>query len=943
MPNEVKFTVSGDASSFERTMHKLQQMASSLQAQLRSVDVSTPGGTAEATALGRRLAGVSTAQTQLAASSSTSPGGRGTQAPLSVDVARALASGGETLRGGIASAWDPKTTKFVPSLVRSAAASAGLDSGTADILVNALSGVSKRPEGGIPSAAGMPAFSSFVRAAVADVQDANDGRGYGQSMNNGQWRSIRESASTGGFDPNERGSFNSSDLYQAPPGSGGGGGGRGGGGRGGKRGGRGGGGSGGGSGSDDDDTMSMSAVFGSYKGFLPPGMAYGLGRAGMAFAHVYAMQQTEQARSILTGHPDYMAQAGATGGVIGAIAGGAIGYLAGGPIGAGFGAGIGSTAVSAIFEKSAAEKTAATNTAVMMIPTGGLVAGLHGSYGATSEPGFIKPPFSFGGNKTVSSYPPAMTEAGKIRSWAYRLSRQQHINILGPGSKGWSYADLSNTDPFGASQQEIASGYGNIFSGMFEGGIDPTMLTGGIVYGEAPPTMPGAPMSQKQFNDWALPRGMGSTVGDMVGGLSKKASAYIAWATGYGQGKAPAIDFDNLAKQTGISANDIAVLKNFAAYGKGVKDFETNFKDYKKNNLGADVNEEFAKWVTGNISSRYGTKVDEITKMIAPVFGSLPETGGNLADILLKFGAGTTYRYLEGLTPFGEKPQIVAGDLMHSSAQIRGDERRAKLGSLGFRGVGKTVGSALEDQMRDIAAVPGGEDSEAYGVARQKRKGAMVQEFDEEDATGYEMTMTRYEGMRSRAKLLPYSPGVGYAYALRGIGMRSTRLRTLESRRDRLRKEGTLSERDELSFAQQEESLQTANAQDVAMLSEGMEDRMPVMSAGTPGGFRKFDSMSLAAYHLAMMASPMRRFGAVSGRQAREQDEFVSAFVGHPNRPHSPNMMDSAESLAALKEIAGLLRQAVYGRGSYERNNGMAGDLNSQGRSPNSGNNFRGN
>jgi len=117
-------------------------------------------------------------------------------------------------------------------------------------------------------------------------------------------------------------------------------------------------------------------------------------------------------------------------------------------------------------------------------------------------------------------------------------------------------------------------------------------------------------------------------------------------------------------------------------------------------------------------------------------------------------------------------------------------------------------------------------------------------------------------------------------------------------------------------MVQQMEGLQTANAQGIANLSEGFENRLPAMSAGRSRFFGRFNSLDGAAMNLAGLGHPSRAFGAMNGRQLQNQDDFVKAFALPANASvgvgSTTSAMNNPQVVGLLERIA----RALEGKNS---------------------------
>lgn len=160
--------------------------------------------------------------------------------------------------------------------------------------------------------------------------------------------------------------------------------------------------------------------------------------------------------------------------------------------------------------------------------------------------------------------------------------------------------------------------------------------------------------------------------------------------------------------------------------------------------------------------------------------------------------------------------------------------------------------------------------------------------MQKEDLAGYSLERMRQGNMERRMASSPYAPGYRFGLALQGIGMRQRRAAQLRARREGLAAKGELSPERGYEIESELEGLTTENYEAVAGMAEGVENRMPALSAGRVARFSRMDSIQMAAMNLGRMGHPGRSMGAGSGRQLAMQDAFVRAMVGGLDiGPHS--------------------------------------------------------
>ena len=321
--------------------------------------------------------------------------------------------------------------------------------------------------------------------------------------------------------------------------------------------------------------------------------------------------------------------------------------------------------------------------------------------------------------------------------------------------------------------------------------------------------------------------------------------------------------------------------------------------------------ETLAETYTRRLGTLFGNEAPEVSKQIAPIFGSLPETGGNVADILTRFGAQNTSTFLRIHNDKLESsvdPMVLA----RTSAAIRGSERDAHIGGLQARGSGAALTSAYTRESESIASLPDGKDSEAYAEAQAKRRDAGRLAFDQKSIESYGLPMTKLQGERERAELLPFSPGNLFRLDIKSILLNKQRIGQLSGYMNERRASGQLSEQEELDLTTKIESSKTAQARDIAELGEGFINKLPSMSAGSPSFSGRLTSYSAAAAQLALMGSPIRGFGASNGRQLQSQDAFVEA-LGASNGDIAPRSRTSGLNSAGADngQVVSLLARAV--------------------------------
>lgn len=338
-----------------------------------------------------------------------------------------------------------------------------------------------------------------------------------------------------------------------------------------------------------------------------------------------------------------------------------------------------------------------------------------------------------------------------------------------------------------------------------------------------------------------------------------------------------------------------------------------------------DMDETLGETYTRRLGLLFGKTSTDVAKNIQPIFGTLPETGGNVADILSRFGpeATSTYLRIQNEELVGA---VTPEQLRRSSAAQRELGRQAQLSALRPIGSAEWVASAFQGQMQEIAQLPGGAGSLAYANAYAGFRSARFASYGQQDigvggANGFEpgfaMRDVALQGYQQRLQYMPFAPGNIFGASLgiiqnnmQQIGVLSARLQTPD-----------LSEQERFSLFSQQQGLMTENARNVGLLSEGFENRLPGLAAGRPSFFGRYTSLQGAALNLAGMGSPIRAFGAANGAQAGMQDAFVNAF----NVPGTSMPYSTTAGLNTTNEILSRILNAIErgnsggGRGASTR------------------------
>ena len=524
-----------------------------------------------------------------------------------------------------------------------------------------------------------------------------------------------------------------------------------------------------------------------------------------------------QAQRTLTGGDDPMAAAGSYGRIGGAILGGLLG-IPFGPAGVATGAAIGSGVVGSMAEWWAAPEAARQKANLGMAPFLGAYGGARGQS--------VWSDYYTGNHVPIHTDNPGTLDASRDTT----ISRFQNMaNRLNNGYTdylGQTHSPLPSE--LRIEVPDIGATFGQVAGGMFAGGMDPMG--------------PGASVHDR----YRTYDGFGGTTWQQDYGNAN---------TAYRGGRTPSGGHGLIE---GLVNHAIGAIKH---------DFVTRY----------DSEETMAETYTRRLGEIFGKTAPDVAKQISPIFGSLPDTGGNMADIVSRFGPENTLNYLR-IQNEDHDPGIDPMALSRASAGMRGAGRRSRLGALQTRGSGAAMESAFGDQMGVIASLPGGTDSEAYAEAASHKRDAGRLAYDQGQIGEYDIPMSHIEGERARAAYMPFSPTNSISRELRSIGINRRREGSLRSYMAQRRSSGQLSEREELDLTQQIEGAETEVARGIGSLARGMEDYLPAMSVNRPAGFSRYDSNALAAMHLNLRGSPIRAYGSFNGSHKAMQENWQNGF-----------------------------------------------------------------
>lgn len=286
--------------------------------------------------------------------------------------------------------------------------------------------------------------------------------------------------------------------------------------------------------------------------------------------------------------------------------------------------------------------------------------------------------------------------------------------------------------------------------------------------------------------------------------------------------------------------------------------------------------EPLAMRYTRRLGQLFGNEAEGVSKAIAPIFSTLPETGGNVADILNKYGPENTSTFLRI-----QREDLIGSvepmTLSRASAGMRAADRQARLAGLLPLGSGAAAKNAFANKMLTISTLgPDAMKSESYNEAYAGFRSGRAQQFEQETLSGFGLRQLALSGESARMDYMPFAPGNKFANSLAQIQNNRGQI----GRLNRQLSLGDLSESERYGLESQRQGLMTENARNVGLLSEGFENRLPALSAGRPGFAGRYNSVQGAAINLGMIGSPIRAYGAGNGRQAAAQEAFVRGLGG---------------------------------------------------------------
>lgn len=307
-----------------------------------------------------------------------------------------------------------------------------------------------------------------------------------------------------------------------------------------------------------------------------------------------------------------------------------------------------------------------------------------------------------------------------------------------------------------------------------------------------------------------------------------------------------------------------------------------------------------------------------------PAFAVKDQFGYNPADILFAVGEESYGAFQDAIGGSDLTPSQARG---YSGAR-RADVRASKAG-LAARGSGRAAGGFLYEEMNDIAAIPGGSESVAYARVAAQYRAAGSLAFQQESYTNYGIPAVQLQGEMDRQQVLPFSGTQNYNLAGRNIQLQSGRIQDIGDFMARRRQAGMLSEQEEFDLTRQMEAAHTSLATSQATLSEGMENRLPTLTAGRPGSasFGRYNSMQLSALAYAYSGSPVRGGGAWDDAQRRHQNAVFDDYgMSGGTTSRTSGLNNGTDRIVALLERLVALNERG-GSGSGKRPGEALGNL----------------
>jgi hypothetical protein len=347
--------------------------------------------------------------------------------------------------------------------------------------------------------------------------------------------------------------------------------------------------------------------------------------------------------------------------------------------------------------------------------------------------------------------------------------------------------------------------------------------------------------------------------------------------------------------------------------------------------------ENLAQTIVRRVGMRYPDEsaATDVMNRIAPIYGDLPASGGNIADILKKHGPLDTFRYLQSQVEPG-MPEAVPRDVLRDvSASYRRGDRELSFAGMQVRGGGSATSIAARRQMRTLASLPGGRDSLAYMEAFTTARAGSLEQFDDDLNTRFGIPQLTLHENLARAAYAPYNPGGVIGAKVGLVRSQMGEANEIDAFTARRRAAGELSVSEEMSLRSRSASARISAFQGLGEIAEGGPNLLPGVNAtGAFGaGLHRFTGAQQASLFINPFAPWRRDVGFNGGRGQNRSNAFYEG-VGMPAAPFSRSegvnnggAMGDPRVVALLERIA---RALDRGAGSFERPNRGAGDLNAQ-------------
>lgn len=356
--------------------------------------------------------------------------------------------------------------------------------------------------------------------------------------------------------------------------------------------------------------------------------------------------------------------------------------------------------------------------------------------------------------------------------------------------------------------------------------------------------------------------------------------------------------------------------------------------------------ETIGETYTKRLSLILGNDAPAGAKRVAPMFSrEFGERGGNIADLLMKFGPESTLLYERMLSKDLQSP-IDPRELSRISGEMAANSRQRTLGALQVRGRGAAAtGAALAD-MNTLAQLPEGKQSVAYAEANAARRSGLQQFFHEQDTMRYDIPRDALNARRDIARELPYQPGYGMRFAMESLQMRSGEITEKTGRFRTLMSMGDLSEDQERAYRKELLDLKVEQAHDIGTLAEGGPNRMRAMFAGGLSRRGRFDSMSMARTALWKSGHPRQDYGFAGGAHMAHSDDWFAQFgvavdpisrTSQINAPNAARGMIGAGASGGVTRTTSPAQEQLLAKiaGSLERiERGMGGSMSNPGGGP---------